>query len=360
MIRKLTLSALLMAMALAIPLSAMAKEETVDRNCASMSDWYECRDIKTAPPLAQEGYELIHNTPITLGPSGYIKGADGKPIINGTYSCDSCHFGGGEIPGGIPFFQVRDKYAGEGYWWPAGNKLRKIRERINWCLVSCANGQFLPEDHPAMDAMVAYMEWLADGIQDPSMLGKEGWKNIPGHDMPLVSPGALKLSANAARGEQIYWESCDECHGDRGPGRGRYDEGEPRARVPALWGAGAFTKGAQGMHTVPQLAFLIKGFMPLGETGLSVQEALDVSGFINTMPRDMGYFTIDYFREGTDPKTGVPNYLLKPSFFAVGAEIPNDPFSYEQRLLGPWQPIEDWQAAERAKWLAENPAPANN
>jgi thiosulfate dehydrogenase len=383
---KTKLAILVAVLAVVVPLTASAGIETVRKDCNSMSSWYECRDIRTAPPLVQDGYNIIHNTPTTLGPSGNVKGADGRPIVFGSYSCDSCHFDGGQVPGGIPFFQVRDKYSEPGTYWPAGDRKRLMRERINWCLVSCANGQFLPEDSYSMDAMVAYMEWVAEGITDPAMLGHEGYKNIPGHDLPAMP---LTMKANVTNGRQIYQNRCDECHGDRGPGQGRYDEGANRARVPALWGANgaSYTKGAQGMHTVPQLSTLIKKFMPLGEANLTDQQALDVSGYINTQPRDSGFFTEKYFgpsvnfdgtvNDGMDDTTGVPNIYTKPSYFAVGVDMMDasgkmrpdgtrvdpytgeqDPFPASQWLLGPWQPIADHLTAKKNAWLATHPVPA--
>lgn len=348
--KKMIFSILILVLGLAMtPLTASAKEERVLKDCSAMSSWYECRDISTADQMVQDGYNFIHNTPVTLGPWGYVKGENGQPIINGALSCDSCHFDGGQVSGGIPFFQVRDKYSADGTYWRGGNKNRLTAERINWCLVSCANGQFLPEESYAMQAMVAYMDWVADGIVDPNMIGKENYHNIPGHDLPLVNPTALSMKANATNGRSIYYNRCDECHGDRGPGQGRYDAGEPRARVPALWGSKvSFTKGAQGLYTPPLLATLIKRFMPLGNANLTDQQALDVAGYIDTQPHDTGYMTTEFFG-GVDPVSGtIPNYLYKPSYFPIGVPIPNDPFTFTQRLLGPWQPIEDWQAAQRA------------
>lgn len=348
--RKLILI-LVMAAAL-IPGAAFAGTEMVKTNCESISSWYECRDVATASLLVQDGYEMIHNTPVTLGPWGDYKGPDGGPIIKTTLSCDSCHFDGGQVPGGMPFFQVRDKYAPPGYFWRAGNHNRLIAERINWCMVSCANGQMVDENSYEMQAMIAYINWVAEGITDLNMLSlPDGWKNIPGHDLPVFAENGLSMKADAARGRQVYQSRCDECHGDRGAGQGRYDVGESRARVPALWGSNSFTKGAQGMYTAPLLATLIKKFMPLGEANLSDQQALDAAGYVVSMPHDMGMATETFFG-GNDAETGVPNYYFKPSYFPIGVPIPNDPFSFTQRLLGPWQPIEDWQAEQRDAWVA--------
>lgn len=192
------------------------------------------------------------------------------------------------------------------------------------------------------------MDWVADGITDPTMVGA-GWKNIPGHVLPLVNANALSMQADAVAGKAVYQNRCDKCHGIQGPGQGRYDAGEPRAPVPALWGKNSFTKGAQCMYTAPLLAYLVKTFMPLGKADLSDQQALNVAGYIVSQKSDMGFATETFF-DGYDPTTGVPNAYFKPSYFPVGVSVPNDPFPFTQRLLGPWKPIEDWQAEQRALW----------
>jgi hypothetical protein len=35
--------------------------------------WYQNGDIEDATVLVQQGYNLMVNTPVTLGPDGYIK-----------------------------------------------------------------------------------------------------------------------------------------------------------------------------------------------------------------------------------------------------------------------------------------------
>ena len=325
-------------------------KDRVEVNPESLTGWYQIRDIEDAPALVQKGYNLIENTPVTLGPDGYIKGANGDPIVYSTLSCTSCHFDGGRVPEGIPFFQVRDKYAPPGKFWRPKNRTRQIEERINWCLVNCANGQFLPEDSEAMQAMVAYMNWLADGIIDPTMIGPDNWQNIPGHTWPGKASDFLDMHADPLLGEAIYWDRCDRCHGEQGPGQGEYRSGEKKARVPALWGSRSYTKGAFGMHAAPNVTRMIARWMPLGDADLTAQQALDVAGFINTKTRAMGPVTETFF-DGDDPASGMPNYLFKPAFWAIGTPIPNDPFPYEQRLLGPWAGIDSWQSELRQQWI---------
>ena len=42
----------------------------------------------------------------------------------------------------------------------------------------------LDEDSLEMQAMMAYTNWLTDGIADPDLKDPEDWKNIPGHTLP--------------------------------------------------------------------------------------------------------------------------------------------------------------------------------
>lgn len=324
-------------------------------DCQAMSSWYQCRDIKTAPKIVQDGYNIVMNTNTTIGPDGVYKDPDGKPYVFTPLACTSCHFAGGLIPEAIPFFQVRDKYQAPGLYYRAADTMRDVPSRINWCLVECANGQFLPVDSYPMQAMVAYMEWIAEGITDPNMIGKDNWHNIPGHTWPSFKQNVMTMQADPVRGEQIYFETCNTCHGKDGPGQGEYRKGEGRARVPALWGSRSYTAGAGALYSVVNISMGINRWMPADKPGtLSEQDALDVAGYINSQDRDYGVPTPMYYG-ANDPKTGIPNYYFKPSHFPSGVVAPNDPFTFEQHLLGPWAPIETWMAGQRTAWLAAHP-----
>jgi len=347
--RSMLLGCLLIVLVLGL-VAARAYTKSFDPDYGAMASWYKKRDIRTAPRIVRDGYNLVVNTNTTLGPDGNIKAPDGTPYVFGPLACTSCHFGAGLIPEAIPFFQVRDKYTPPGVYYRAGNVNREVAARINWCLMECANGQMLPEDSYPMRAMVAYMDWVAEGITDPNMIGKDNWQNIPGHTWPSFNTDVMAMQADPVRGERIYWENCNTCHGKDGPGRDEFRQGEGRARVPALWGDRSYTKAAQGMYSVPIISRGIKKYMPMGKANLTEQQALDVAGFINSQPRPEGLITETYF-SAPDPATGIPNALFKPSFWAVGVEVPGDPFAFEQRLLGPWAPIETWQKQQRSLYM---------
>ncbi len=109
------------------------------------------------------------------------------------------------------------------------------------------------------------------------------------------------------------------------------------------------------MHAVPNVMRLIARWMPLGDADLTLQEAMDVAGFINTKSHPMGA-AMETFFDGADPANNMPNYLFKPAYRAIGTPISDDSFSYGQRRLGPWPDIDAWQGEQRQAWL-ENSQP---
>jgi thiosulfate dehydrogenase len=82
---------------------------------------------------------------------------------------------------------------------------------------------------------------------------------------------------DVARGEKLYGEQCVACHQADGSG--------VRGAFPALWGEGSYSIGAS-MAREERAASFIQQFMPQTAPGsLTVQEAFDLSAFINSHPR---------------------------------------------------------------------------
>ncbi|MBI5508665.1 MAG: c-type cytochrome [Deltaproteobacteria bacterium] len=315
-------------------------------DCNAMSSWYECRDIRTAPAAVQRGYEYIHHTSSTLGPDGTRKFADGTPYARSSNACSSCHFSGGQVPFGLPLMQVNDKYAAKPLF-RAFNYKRDARDATLDCFRNCMGNVEVPDKYgDVIDDIMAYVGWTAAGVTDPSMTGA-GWESLPGHSWPYFSGDWQSMKADVTNGGAIYEAECHACHGRDGAGQGEYRPGEPRPRYPALWGDRSFTRGA-AMYSVPQLAFFTRKHMPFGDPEtLSEQEALDVAGFINSQPRAVAHSARMFC--DADTATGLPNSLLKPAHWNVGCVDAAEPFSFEQRLLGPWRPIALWRAAEVAR-----------
>lgn len=319
---------------------------TVRPDCDTMDSWYNCRDIGKAPAQVRLGYEYVHHTSSTLGPDGRIKFPDGTPYANSSNACSSCHFTGGQVAYGLPFYQVGDKYASRPYFRAFGYR-RDARDSISDCFRNCmGNTQVPPKDGDVMNAIVAYIEWVEAGVIDPGMKGAN-WEKLPGHSWPYFAADWMKMAADLSKGRAIYSAQCHSCHSRDGAGQGEYRRGETRPRYPALWGERSFTKGA-AMYSVPQLAFLIKEHMPFGDPDtLTEQEALDVAGFINAEPRATAHSARMYC--DNDPETGLPNSLFKPAHWNVGCVDPAEPFTDMERLLGPWEPIDAWRKAEIAR-----------
>lgn len=159
----------------------------------------------------------------------------------------------------------------------------------------------------------------------------------------MVDANVAQMTADPQEGAALYAQECASCHSQDGPGRGEYRRGENRPRVPALWGADGYSRGA-AFYNSQNLAGYIKAHMPFGDPlTLSAQEALDMAVYINDQPRPDGMADQMFCHTEAD---GIPGALRKPASWLVGCGYPGEPFSDEDILYGPWQPISDWRNAE--------------
>lgn len=102
-----------------------------------------------------------------------------------------------------------------------------------------------------------------------------------------------------------------------------------------------------GQMLSPNLAGHIRDHMPFGKPNtLTVQQALDIAGCINLQLRPVA-FSASMFC-ANDPATNLPNSLFKPAQWWSGCNYPTEPFTHNQRVLGPWAPIEAWRLAKIA------------
>jgi cytochrome c len=319
-------------------------DKIVVPKCGEISTWLMCSNIDNAPPDVIEGFDYAHNTTNTIGPNGNIKNPDGSTIFVSPNACTSCHFGSSQTPGGNPLYQSPDKYTSLPYF-RSFNYRRDLRDSINDCIKNCGGGNPIDKNSEVMNKLVAYINWVRDGVTDPDMKTATGWRNMPGEAMPVVDPNWKTMAANASRGATLYKDKgCRSCNDADGPGKGKLRSDEGRPRVPSLWGSRAWTMGAAYIQT-PNLAGVIKNHMPFGKPGsLTVQQALDIAGYINMQNRPAA-FSGTMFCEN-DPATGLPNTLFKPAAWWSGCSYPNEPFTKTQRILGPWAPIENWRNAK--------------
>lgn len=327
-------------------------DKLVEPDCATMSAWFECRNIDgpDIPENVLRGYFYVHHTSSTLGPDGYIKFPDGTPYAGTTAACSSCHFTGGHVPFGTPFYQVPDKFAERPYFRPL-NYRRGMEDAIIDCFSNCMNNAQRPaKDDPVIQDIVAYIEWVANGVTDPALMGA-GWKDLPGHSLPVVDLNVAHMVADPIRGRVLFEDavSCAGCHSKDGPGQGEYRPGDDRPRFPALWGQNSSTRGA-ALFNIHNLAGYIREHMPYGDPkSLSAQEALDIAAHINDQPRPSGLADQMFCHTESD---GIPGSLRKPASWLVGCRYPGEPFTDEQIRYGPWAPITAWRNAEIARLKA--------
>ena len=211
--------------------------------------------------------------------------------VGNSLNCASCHLNAGTVALGAPFVGLSAKFP---IYAPRSGKIIDAKDRINACFRRSMNGTALPGDSAQMLAMVAYIDWMKGNTQP---------------DDPIPGRGVGKISRNIIpdmkRGKQIYQNQCAVCHGAKG-------EGIQRAGgayiFPPLWGNASFNIGA-GMARTYTAAGFVKNNMPmantqsfpLGQGGLTVQEAVDVAAYFSHMPRP------DYAAKANDwPKGGKP------------------------------------------------------
>lgn len=203
-------------------------------------------------------------------------------------NCASCHLNAGTVGGGSPYVGVSAAFPT--YAARAGRVIT-LEDRINGCFPRSMNGKPLPPGSQDMQAMLAYIEWMRRDAQ-------------PGEKVPGRGIGKIdqKLKPDPVNGERIYHAQCAACHGAQGEGI-RSTSGQ--WVYPALWGAQSFNIGAGMARTYTAAAFVKRNMpialhdrFPLGQGGLSDQEAVDVAEFFTHQPRpDFAPKTRDWPRD---------------------------------------------------------------
>ena len=211
--------------------------------------------------------------------------------VGNALNCTSCHLNAGTVADGSPFVGVSAFFPG---YAPRAGKEVTLEERINGCFRRSMNGQPLPVASADMQAMVAYFDWM-------KMNTAPGDK-VAGRGVGKVDPGIKPDSQN---GKVVYVQQCAVCHGDNGQGSKHADGSFV---FPPLWGDESFNIGAGMARTYTAAAFVKRnmpiGFhqkFPLGQGGLSDQDAVDVAEYFSHQPRP------DFADKAGDwPKGGKP------------------------------------------------------
>ena len=199
-------------------------------------------------------------------------------------NCTSCHLDEGRTLYAAPWVGIWGVFP---EYRTRNAEVNALQDRINDCFERSLNGKPLPFDSKEMRGILAYMQWLSNGVPTGVSVPGRGFKKM-----------SLPQPADASRGKEVFAARCVVCHGANGEGRFS-PAGE--TLVPPLWGARSFNIGA-GMARLGNAAAFVKHNMPLGQgETLSDQEAYDVALYFTTQPRP------DFARKDKDwPKGDKP------------------------------------------------------
>ncbi len=190
-------------------------------------------------------------------------------------NCTSCHLNAGTVADGSPFVGVAAFFPS---YAPRAGRVITLEDRINGCFLRSMNGKPLPAASEEMKAMVAYFDWMK-GRTKPQ-------DKVAGRGVGKIDP---KIVPDAQNGRKVYDAQCAVCHGRDGAG---IKAADGRLVYPPLWGDQSFNIGAGMARTYTAAAFVKRnmpvGFdrkFPLGQGGLSDQEAVDVAEYFSHQPR---------------------------------------------------------------------------
>lgn len=287
--------------------------------------FYMDYDVSKLPSTAKNqqikyGFEIFRNTPLHIGPQQ----KDSTQIFAGNnLACASCHLDAGTKPYAAPMVGVVQRFP---QYRGREDKIGTIEERINGCMERSMNGKLLPETHEAMQALVAYMDWLGRATPSDGKIEGQGFVKI---ELP-------NREVDLEHGKVVFEQQCVVCHG--ADGQGQKIAGNDLYLYPPLWGGDSYNNGA-GMTRVITAAEFIKANMPFGTTSydnpvLTDEEAYDVAGYINQQ----------YRPTKSNREKDFPDLVKKPVSTPYGPYV--DSFTEKQHQLGPFQPIMEFYQKE--------------
>jgi thiosulfate dehydrogenase len=189
-----------------------------------------------------------------------------KEYVGNALNCTSCHLNNGRHEKAGTFLGTATAYPA---WSPRENRVITLEDRVLNCFMRSCNGTRPPLGSEVSVAVTTYITSLSQG-QSLRMNSKRP-----------VGPGAIKLlavkpdQADIKRGASLYTSRCAECH--QADGQGDKDN-------PPVWGERSYNDGA-GLSSVENLAAWLKVAMPLDDTNLTDQQALDVAAYVNSQKR---------------------------------------------------------------------------
>jgi thiosulfate dehydrogenase len=213
------------------------------------------------------GYQIVVNT------QKYARAYVGNRL-----NCTNCHLDGGLNPNAASFVGLAAVYP---EYRTRNARVNTLADRVNECVERSLNGRALPPDSSKLQAIVAYITWLSQGVPSGAALPWRGLQHIDSR-RPL-DPG---------NGKKVFANKCAFCHGSDGLGT---------MAAPPVWGPQSYNIAAD-MARVGVAASFIKSNMPRARGwSLSDDDAYDVAAYINSRPRP------DFVGKANDwPKGGKP------------------------------------------------------
>jgi thiosulfate dehydrogenase len=284
--------------------------------------------------LVRRGRDLITATYAYIGPEVADRA---RRFAGNNLACGNCHLQAGTKKFGIALFGLYGEFPR--YSIRRGGEIT-IEDRLNSCMTRSMNGRPLPNQSPAMRALVAYVKFLSTGVPAGQELPGLGVGKMPELDRP----------ADPARGAAAYGEKCALCHAPNGAGvRRSLPSTDLGYVVPPLWGSDSFNDGA-GMARLITAANFIHFNMPHGADYLNPQltpeQSWDIAAYVVSQPRP--------HKAGLDKD--YPDLLEKPVDTAYGPYA--DGFSEQQHKYGPFAPIRTAVARLKAEKDRAGPTPA--
>ncbi len=261
--------------------------------------------------LIRYGHELIANTSYYFGPKGNI-----ASITNGM-NCQNCHVEAGTRYFGNCFSAVASLYP---TYRPRSGIVESIEFRVNDCMKRSLNGQPIDSMSKEMRAMVDYLKWLGKDVP-------KGVKPKGANSEELVF---LNRAADTAKGQLVYVNRCQRCHGTNGEGALKPDQSG--FIYPPLWGPQSYNSGA-GLFRLSRFAGYVKNNMPsdsasFNNSVLTNEQAWDVAAYVNSRPRPEKTFPGDW-----------PDLTKKAIDYPFGPYA--DGFPQNQHKYGPFIPIKE-------------------
>jgi len=197
------------------------------------------------------GYEIVVNT------QEY-----GRPYVGNRLNCTNCHLDGGLNPNAASFVGLASVYP---EYRARNARINTLADRVNECFERSLNGRSLPPDSSKLQAIVAYITWLSQGVPQGATLPWRGLQHIDS-----------RRPFNPANGKKVFANKCAFCHGSDGLGT---------MAAPPVWGPQSYNVAA-GMARVTVAAAFIKSNMPrtCGWT-LSDDDAYDIAAYVDSQPR---------------------------------------------------------------------------